>query len=78
MYPIASVTKPQAFRIKTDPVDGKVKMQVQPRSYKDEWGVIDRFVLCGWLWSVLHTNRILVVANVHSRDCGALEKLEHK
>lgn len=47
MHPIAPVTKPQAFRIKTDPVDGKVKMQVQPRSYKDEWGVIGRFVLCG-------------------------------
>lgn len=77
-YPIASVTKPQAFRIKTDLVDGQVKTQVQPRSYKDEWGVINSFVLCGWLWSVLRTNRILVVDNVHSRDCGALEKLENK
>lgn len=45
MYPIIHVTKPQAFKVSKDPADGLVKMQVQPRSYKDEWGVIDRYSL---------------------------------
>lgn len=44
MFHIPSVTTPQAFKIAKDPADGEVKMQVQARSYKDEWGVIDRFV----------------------------------
>lgn len=44
MYSIPSVTKPQAFKVSRDPTDGLVKMQVQPRSYNDEWGVIDRYV----------------------------------
>lgn len=42
MYPIPSVTKPQAFKVSKDPTDGLVKMQVQARSYRDNWGVIDR------------------------------------
>lgn len=42
MYAVPSVTKPQAFKVSKDPTDGVVKMQVQARSYKDEWGVIDR------------------------------------
>lgn len=47
MYPISCVTKPQAFKISKDPTDGLVKMQVQARSYKDEWGVIDRYACMG-------------------------------
>ena len=42
MYPIPHISKPQAFRIKTDPADGKIKMQVQNRGYEDKWGAIDR------------------------------------
>lgn len=44
MFHIPSVTKPQAFKVSKDPADGEVKMQVQARSYKDEWGVIDRYM----------------------------------
>ncbi|CAN0008754.1 unnamed protein product, partial [Ectocarpus sp. 8 AP-2014] len=42
MFSISHVTKPQAFKISKDPSDGEAKMQVQQRSYKDEWGVINR------------------------------------
>ncbi|CAM9958078.1 unnamed protein product [Sphacelaria rigidula] len=42
MYPIPSVTKPQAFKVPRDPTDGLVNMQVQERSYRDDWGVINR------------------------------------
>lgn len=42
MYPIPFVTKPQAFKISKDPSDNGIKMQVQHRSYNDDWGVIDR------------------------------------
>lgn len=45
MFHIPSVTKPQAFKVSKDPVDGGVKMQVQARSDKQNWGVIDRYIL---------------------------------
>lgn len=39
-----SVTKPQAFKVSKDPTDGKVDMEVQAMSYKNEWGVSGRCV----------------------------------
>lgn len=42
MFPIPSITKLQAFKVSKDPTDGLVKLQVQERSYRDDWGVIDR------------------------------------
>lgn len=44
MFSISHVTKPQAFKVSKDPSDGVAKMQVQQRSYKDEWGVINRYI----------------------------------
>lgn len=44
MFGIPHVTKPQCFKISTDPSDGVVKMQVQARSYNDAWGIINRCV----------------------------------
>lgn len=43
-YAMASVTRPQGFRVSKDPTDCIVKLQVQHRSYKNEWGVINRWV----------------------------------
>ena len=40
-FPIPHITKPQAFRFSTDPTDGKIKMQVQHRSYENQWARID-------------------------------------
>lgn len=42
MFPVFSLTKPQAYKVSTDPADGEVKMQVQARSYNQDWGVINR------------------------------------
>ena len=42
LFPLHSVTKPQAFKVSKDPADGEVKMQVQARSYNEDWGVINR------------------------------------
>ncbi|CAM9584489.1 unnamed protein product [Ectocarpus fasciculatus] len=42
LFAIPHVTKPQAFKVSKDPTDGEVKFQVQPRSYKDDWGIINR------------------------------------
>jgi len=44
MFPLYLVTKPQAFKVAKDPADGEVRMQVQARSYNQDWGVINR---CG-------------------------------
>lgn len=42
MFSINHVTIPQAFKVSKDPTDGEVKMQVQERSYKDDWGAMNR------------------------------------
>lgn len=44
LFPLHSITKPQAFKVSKDPADGEVKMQVQARSYNKDWGVISRCV----------------------------------
>ncbi len=48
MFPLYLVTRPQAFKISKDPADGEVNMQVQARSYNQDWGVIDRYVCVVW------------------------------
>ncbi|CAM9194458.1 unnamed protein product [Ascophyllum nodosum] len=40
-FPIRHITNPQAFRFSTDPTDGKIKTQVQHRSYENQWARID-------------------------------------
>lgn len=42
LFAMKHVTNTQASRISRDPWDGKVKMQVQRRSYEDKWGAMDR------------------------------------
>ena len=43
LFAMKNITKPQAFRISRDPRDGRVKMQVQNRSYEDKWGTMNRW-----------------------------------
>lgn len=44
LFPVYSLRIPQAFKVCKDPADGEVKMQVQARSYNEDWGVINRYV----------------------------------
>lgn len=43
MFPVNHITKPQAFKISKDPTDGRTKLQVQSRSYNQDWGVLNRY-----------------------------------
>eukprot|EP00752_Nemacystus_decipiens_P012131 g10755.t1 len=42
LFPVYSLRTPQAYKVAKDPADGEVKMQVQARSYNEDWGVISR------------------------------------
>lgn len=72
MFPIPSVTRPQAFRVSKDPSDNKVKLQVQARSYEDKWSSIDRcFDRLGSFASMLSLMYKVVVTEFHGHLFGS-------
>lgn len=70
MYPIPSVTKPQAFKICKDLTDGLVKMPVQFREYNDNWGVtVDKSKWCASVSAAFPVTDIILSGVPHGGNC---------